>query len=224
MKKIVLIAALSLTASAGMLGTASAQVAGSTARSVTLTEVQELALGWSVKKTILGKAVYNGSGEKVGSVVDLIISPDKTVSYLIIGAGGFIGMGRHDVAIPVAQVQDQGGKLVMDGATKASVKAMPAFDYATDERRREQFAAQADQDLAKARAKLTELDKQASAATAEAKVKLDAQSVALKQDLKTAEAKLAALRKASAAKWRSVEADVSAAMAKLRKSIDVATR
>ena len=223
MKKFILMAALSLTAGAAMLGTASAQVAGSTVRGVTLTEVQELALGWSVKKSLLGKTVYNGSGDKVGTVVDLVLSPDKTVSYLIIGAGGFIGMGRHDVAVPVTQVKDQGGKLVLDGASKDSVKAMPAFDYATDERRREQLAGQADQDIAKARAKLTELDKKASAATADAKVKIDAQVVALKQDLKTAEAQLTELRKASAAKWKTFEADVSAAMTKLRKSINAAT-
>ncbi len=224
MKKNLLIAILALAASAGLLHSASAQIVGSTARGVSLTEVQELALGWSVKKSLLGETVYNGSGEKVGSVVDLIISPDKSVSYLIIGAGGFIGMGRYDVAVPVAQVQDQGGKLVIEGATPASIKAMPAFEYATDDRRRAQFATQAEQDIAQAKTKLAELDRQASAATADAKVKLEAQMVTLKQDLKTAEAKLTDLRKASAAKWRTFEAEVNAAIAKVRTSVDASTR
>ena len=228
MKNNLLMAALTLTttasSTAAVLGTAGAQVAGSTARGVTLIEVQELALGWSVKKSILGKTVYTGTGDKIGAVVDLIISPDKTVSYLVIGAGGFIGLGRHDVAVPVAQVKEISGKLVLDGATRDSVKAMPAFEYATDERRRDQFAAQADQDIAAARAQLAALDKQGSAATADAKVKLDAQTVALKRDLRPAEAKLADLRKASADKWKAFEAEVSAATLKLRKSINAATR
>jgi hypothetical protein len=55
------------------------------------------------------------AGEKVGKVEDLIISPDKSVSYDIVGAGGFVGIGRHDVAIPFAQIHDQAGKLVMPG-------------------------------------------------------------------------------------------------------------
>lgn len=215
---------LSVAASAAVLGTAGAQVAGSTARGVTLIEVQELALGWSVKKSILGKTVYTGTGDKIGTVVDLIISPDKTVSYLVIGAGGFIGMGRHDVAFPVAQMKEISGKLVLDGVTRDSVKAMPAFEYATDERRRDQYAAQADQDIAAARAKLSALDKQAGSATADAKVKLDAQMVALKRDLLAAEAKLADLRKASAAKWTAFEAEVSAATQKLGKTLSEATR
>ena len=133
-------------------------------------------------------------------------------------------MGRHDVAVPVAQVKEISGKLVLDGATRDSVKAMPAFEYATDERRRDQFAAQADQDIAAARAQLAALDKQGSAATADAKVKLDAQMVALKRDLVAAEAKLADLRKAGAAKWTAFEAEVSAATQKLRKTLNGVTR
>ena len=225
MNKLPLMAVLSLSvsiaASAAVMGTVGGQGAGSTARVVTRTDVQNLALGWSVKKSILGKTVYTGTGDKIGTVLDLIISPDKTVSYLIIGAGGSIGMGRHDVAYPVAQVKEDSGKLVLDGATRDSVRAMPAFEYATDERQRDQLAAQADQDIAAARAKLASLD---SAATADAKVRLDAQTVALKRDLLAAEAKLADLRKASAAKWKAFETEVSAATLKLRKSDNGATR
>jgi sporulation protein YlmC with PRC-barrel domain len=223
MKKTLLMAAIALAAATTLIGTANAQVAGSTARGATLTEVSEIAMGWSVKKSILGKTVYNDANDKVGTVVDLIITPDKYVSYLIIGAGGFVGLGRHDVAIPVTQVRDQAGKLVMAGATKDTIKALPAFSYATDDTRRAQFVAAADQDIVKAKDKLADLQKKASAATAEAKVKLDAQAVAVDKDLKAGEAKLGELRRASAKGWHAFEADVSAAMAKLRKTIEAAT-
>ena len=62
---------------------------------------------------------------------DLIISPERDVSYVIVGAGGFICIGRHDVAIPVNQIKNQAGKLVMAGATKDMIKAMPQFTYAS---------------------------------------------------------------------------------------------
>ena len=65
---------------------------------------------------------------------DISIAPDRSVSYAIVGAGGFIGMGRHDVAIPVTQIQDQTGKLVMVGATVDLIKSTPQFDYANDKR------------------------------------------------------------------------------------------
>jgi hypothetical protein len=51
-------------------------------------------------------------------------------AIFIVGAGGFVGVGRHDVAIPVAQITEQDGKLVLAGATKDAIKALPKFDYA----------------------------------------------------------------------------------------------
>jgi len=44
-------------------------------------------------------------------------------------AGGFLGVARHDVAIPVAQLKLQGGKLVLPSATKEALKAAPEFEY-----------------------------------------------------------------------------------------------
>ena len=77
-----------------------AQVAGSTPLGVTVTELQAVVKGWSVKRTVLGQAVYNDKDEKVGSVDDIIITPDKAVSYAIVGTGGFLGLAKHDVANP----------------------------------------------------------------------------------------------------------------------------
>ncbi|MBC7705908.1 MAG: PRC-barrel domain-containing protein [Rhodoferax sp.] len=199
----------------------SAQVAGgSTTVEASVTESTKLAMGWSVKKTLMGKTIYNDAGQKVGEVEDLIISPDKNVSYVIVGAGGFVGIGRHDVAIPVAQIQDKAGKLVMAGATKESIKAMAEFTYATDTTRRDAFVAAADKDIAKGKAAVASLEKQAGAATADAKTKIDMDISALKTDVKSAEAKLAEMKQASAVRWREFEADVSAATARLRKSTE----
>ena len=37
--------------------------------------------------------------------------------------GGFLGMGKHDVAIPVGQLKENQGKIVLAGATKDALKA-----------------------------------------------------------------------------------------------------
>jgi sporulation protein YlmC with PRC-barrel domain len=105
-------------------------VAGTTTIGVVAEELQQVYSGWSVKKQILGQPVYNDTGEKVGKVDDLVIAPDKKVSYAIVGAGGFLGIGRHDVVIPVNQFKRENGKLVLPGATKEAIKAMPQFEWA----------------------------------------------------------------------------------------------
>jgi sporulation protein YlmC with PRC-barrel domain len=115
---------------AGLAGRLGAQVAGSTTIGVSVEEIKAVALGWSAKKKILGKAVYKEKNEKIGVVDDLIITPDKSISYAIIGAGGFLGMGKHDVVVPVGQFKEDKGRIVLAGASKDALKAMPKFEYA----------------------------------------------------------------------------------------------
>ena len=111
-------------------GNTYAQVAGSSTIGVTQEEVKVITRGWSAKKKILGKAVYNDAKQKVGTIDDLIITPEKSVSYAIIGVGGFLGMGKHDVAIPVNQLKAEQDRIILPGATKDVLKAMPTFEYA----------------------------------------------------------------------------------------------
>jgi len=222
MKKTLLIATLVVAGTLSAVGTAGAQVAGSTSLGVAVAEMTEVMNGWSVKKTILGKNVYNDAGEKVGKVEDLIISTDKNVSYFIVGAGGFVGMGRHDVAIPVVQIREKDGKIVIPGATKEILKALPRFEYAVDTTKRDQFVAKAEQDIAKGKAKVADLEKKSSAATSDVKVKLDQQITGLKKDVQTADDKMAEMNRAGAKRWKEFEGDVNAATAKVRKWIETA--
>jgi sporulation protein YlmC with PRC-barrel domain len=216
-------AVLAVVGALGTVGPVSAQVAGGTTTvEASITESTRLAMGWSVKKTLMGKTIYNDAGVKVGKVEDLIISPDKNVSYVIVGAGGFVGIGRHDVAVPVAQIQDKAGKLVMAGATKESIKAMPGFTYATDTGKRDAFVAAASKDIADGKAAVASLERKAGAAVAGAKTQIDADITALQSDVKSAEAKLSEMKQANSARWREFEADVSAATARLRKSTEKA--
>jgi sporulation protein YlmC with PRC-barrel domain len=109
---------------------AAAQVAGSTRLGVAVEEMRAVAVGWSAKKQILRQSVYNEQNQKVGTIDDLIIAPDTSVSFVIVGAGGFVGLGKHDVAIPVNQLKQQDNKFVLPGATKDAIKALPKFEYA----------------------------------------------------------------------------------------------
>jgi sporulation protein YlmC with PRC-barrel domain len=111
-------------------GLAGAQIAGSTLLGVAAAELRDVATGWSAKRQVLGQPVFNEKSEKVGTIDDVIVSPTKAISYAIVGAGGFLGVAKHDVAIPVNQFSQTDGKLVLTGATKEAIKAMPPFEYA----------------------------------------------------------------------------------------------
>lgn len=224
MKSTLLMAAL--VSSFGLLaitGLARAQVAGATTTVTgSVVETTRAALGWSAKKSILGKTVTNEGGAKVGKVEDLIIAPDKNVSFLIVGAGGFVGIGRHDVAVPVSQVQNRNGVLVMAGATKDSIKAMPRFEYTDDKADRAAFLQQAESDIAKGKTDIDALERKAQTASAEVRAAMAVRMAKLKEELNAAEAQLSSMKSAAASRWHEFQASVSAANARLRQAIDKA--
>jgi len=220
MKTSLLIALLTLAGLSGSAGFAGAEPTGQTTTGLSTAEATRLTLGRSVKKNFLGQWVYNETGEKIGRVVDMIIAADKNVSYLIIGVGGFIGIARHQVAIPVTSLHDQAGKIVLPGATKEMLKLIPRFNYASDATRRDHFVASLGEDLAKAKTKVASLKQKAVAASAETKVKFDTQAEELQKDVSLVEDKLAEMNQAAARKWRDFETDVNTAMDRLRKSTE----
>jgi sporulation protein YlmC with PRC-barrel domain len=131
MKRSIVIAATAGAVLIGAIGASQGQqVVGSTRLGVAVAELRDVTVGWSAKRQILGQSVYNDKGEAIGKADDIIIAPDKAVSYAIIGAGGFLGVGKHDVAIPVSQLKQSDGKIILAGATKEVIKAMPPFEYA----------------------------------------------------------------------------------------------
>jgi hypothetical protein len=125
------LAAVCAVAALAPARSAMAQVAGETTLGVTVEELKLVVLGWSVKKDMLGKDVYNEKKEDIGDIKDVIVSPKKTVSWAIIGVGGFIGVGTKLVAIPMDQLALTNGKFIFKGATKDALKAMPEFKYRT---------------------------------------------------------------------------------------------
>ena len=118
-----------LALGACVTGAALAQVAGSVRLGVTVEEQRAIAEGWSAKNQIIGKVVYNEGGDSIGTVEDLIVAPDREVTHAIVGAGGFLGLGKHDVLIPVDQFRFENERLMLPGATKETLEDLPVFEY-----------------------------------------------------------------------------------------------
>ena len=53
---------------------------------------------WRASK-LVGVDVYNEANEKIGDINDVILDKSGKVANVIIGVGGFLGMGEHDVAV-----------------------------------------------------------------------------------------------------------------------------
>ena len=79
----------------------------------------------------IGQTIYNQANESVGDVNDLLIDKDGKIAAVIIGVGGFLGIGEKNVAISFESIQsstDENGNLkFMVSATKEELDAAPEF-------------------------------------------------------------------------------------------------
>ncbi len=84
---------------------------------------------------LIGSAVYDEAGDRIGTVDDVTVDDSGAVSSVIIGVGGFLGIGEKHVAVPLktlVTMRDETGKLkLVSQAPKAAVTSLPAFTDAT---------------------------------------------------------------------------------------------
>jgi sporulation protein YlmC with PRC-barrel domain len=81
---------------------------------------------------IIGADVRNNANETIGKVQDIFVSRDGAIKGVIVGVGGFLGIGEHNVMLSWDQVQlrqnqDRDGVVITTDATKDSLKAMPEY-------------------------------------------------------------------------------------------------
>lgn len=89
---------------------------------------KEMLSGWSVKNNLMGKNVYNEQDEKVGDIRDVVLDPQGKATHYVIGVGGFLGVGEHDVAIPFAQLHPSNDRFMLQGYSKDQLKELPKVE------------------------------------------------------------------------------------------------
>ena len=58
---------------------------------------------WRASK-LAGVNIYGPEHKKVGDISDVLTGKDGKIAYVVIGVGGFLGIGQKDVAIPFDKV------------------------------------------------------------------------------------------------------------------------
>lgn len=77
---------------------------------------------------LIGIAVVDVNGENVGEIESVGRRGDTAV--LIVAVGGFLGLGEHDVALPVDRVTVREDRILLPDATQEQLENMPEFDEA----------------------------------------------------------------------------------------------
>jgi sporulation protein YlmC with PRC-barrel domain len=61
---------------------------------------------WRASK-LDGVDVYNDRNEKIGDISEVLVDREGKVEAVVIGVGGFLGVGEHDVAVPFTALHSQ---------------------------------------------------------------------------------------------------------------------
>jgi PRC-barrel domain len=103
-------------------------------QTITLMKVDPstLASGYRTSK-VVGSTVVNEANETVGKIDDLIVTPTEKVPFAVLSVGGFLGIGTKYVVVSFSSLQIKDKKMVLPGATKDSLTALPEFKYNTSE-------------------------------------------------------------------------------------------
>jgi len=76
--------------------------------------------------------VYDPSDAKIGEISDVLLDKDGKVGAVIVGVGGFLGIGEKDVAVPFSAIHatERNGKwwLTMN-TTKEGLKSAAGYKY-----------------------------------------------------------------------------------------------
>jgi sporulation protein YlmC with PRC-barrel domain len=59
---------------------------------------------WRASK-VVGLSVYNDNNESLGSINDLLTDKSGNIKAVVIGVGGFLGVGEHLVAVPFDKIK-----------------------------------------------------------------------------------------------------------------------
>lgn len=85
---------------------------------------------------LIGETVENFDGENVGDIESVIVGESGEVRAVVVGVGGFLGIGERLVAIDWSELDiSENGDTVRIAATADQLKAMPAYTYEAEERR-----------------------------------------------------------------------------------------
>ena len=71
--------------------------------------------------------IIGASGEEIGEVEEVLMTPDGQITAVTAEVGGFLGIGDKEVVVELDQLTHDGDQLRMD-MTEEEVEALPAWD------------------------------------------------------------------------------------------------
>src|SRR5215213_3040882 len=100
-------------------------------------------------QSLLGVDVSNGQ-DTIGEVTDLVVTEDGRVEAIVVGIGGFLGIGEKPVALAwdsIKLTEQDGSRVILVSATREQLEGMPTYKTLEDKQAEADAAAGQQQGL-----------------------------------------------------------------------------
>ena len=98
--------------------------------------------GTYVASALIGSSVFSAEGEDIGQISDLLVSEDDRIIGVIIGVGGFLGIGEKPIAVELDRLQrtstQDGGEQLVSNFTREELEQAPQFVSLAEQKRRQE--------------------------------------------------------------------------------------
>jgi sporulation protein YlmC with PRC-barrel domain len=87
---------------------------------------------------LIGSSVRNDANERIGDINELILDKDGKIAAVVVGVGGFLGIGEREVALDFKSLRferdtsamtESGANVIKVNATKDQLKGAPAWTW-----------------------------------------------------------------------------------------------
>ena len=100
-------------------------------------------------ESLLGVDVSNGQ-DTIGEVADLVVTQDGRVEAIVVGVGGFLGVGQKSVALAwdsIELAERDGERVILVAATREQLEGMPEFTTLEEKQAEEAMRQQQQQQM-----------------------------------------------------------------------------
>jgi hypothetical protein len=81
-------------------------------------------------RKLIGRKIQDAQNETIGQITSIYIGPDGHVDSVLVGVGGFLGLGEREVKIAWSDLHVENyGEKVMVNMTRDELKAKPEYKY-----------------------------------------------------------------------------------------------
>lgn len=103
-------------------------------------QIVEQPEGTYAASDLIGRSVMSAEGEAMGDIKDLLVTEDNRITGIVVGIGGFLGIGEKQIAVELDHLKrtttQEGAEQLVLGFARQELEQAPAFVSLAEQKRR----------------------------------------------------------------------------------------